>query len=264
MFKVINRLERFEQLPPEERKEVLQVAKAFIDDANCPLTLIGEKAGSLVVISKEEATLLRKHKDLFNSDKFKVVIESEKNTKTKQTCNVFVVNIDDQRKIINKHLELYKHRLNDKNLTPEKAENILFSENTPLFDINNNHDMVGITIGYPVSDSLLFKISRDIKQQLRHLSKTGDGNSNAANFLKLVEAMTMEKTHPFIQSFMDQIGIKKPVSPLGKTGGTYIFETWDADKPETQALLKKIPDAINKAQERIQTPEDALKIMLEN
>lgn len=262
-FAGLKKLDQYEQLLKKDKENVLKVAKAFLDDSNCPLTLIGEKAGSLVVVSKEDAETLRKHIELFNSDKFKVIVESLEATQNKQLCNVYVVNIDDQTKMITRDLDYLKHRLNDKCLTPEKALDKLFADGSPLFDLNNNHDLVGMVIGFPTADSLIFKLSRDIKQQMRFLNKSAQGDTNGARFLQLLDAMASQVKHPAVQAVMDKFGIKNPESPLRNTGGAYIFETWDKDRPEVKDIIDKVPEAIKNAKQVLKQPEDVLKLMLD-
>lgn len=262
-FNGVGKLEQFKKLSQEEQERILSVAKAFLSDANCPLTLIGEKAGSLVVVSKEDAETLRNHADLFDSNRFKVVVENLDAVNNKQRCNVYLVNRDDQMNMIVKNLDYLRYRLNDRKLTPEVAFDRLFSPESPIFDINNNHDLVGIVIGFPVADSLIFKLSRDIRQQMRFLTRINNGDTNAAKFLKLLDEMANQVKSPDVQSIMDKFGIKNPESPLNNVGGTYIFETWDKDSPEVKDIINKVPEAIEKAKSLLKQPEDILKLMLE-
>lgn len=262
-FRGDSKLDQFKKLSQEEQGKIIAVAKAFLHDANAPLTLIGEKAGSLVVVSKEEAETLREHADLFNSDKFKVVVERLDALNKKQRCNVYLVNRDDQMNMIKKNLDYLKYRLNDRTLTPDVAFDRLFSSDSPVFDINNNHDLVGIVIGFPVADSLIFKLGREIRQQMIFLTKSGQGETNGARFLQLLDEMAKLVKSPEVQSVMDKFGIKNPESPLDGVGGAYIFETWDKDKPEVKAIINNVPDAIKKAKMLLKQPQDVLNLMFD-
>ncbi|MEW5819509.1 MAG: hypothetical protein AB1782_04905 [Cyanobacteriota bacterium] len=251
----------FNALPPEEKKNLNEAAKSLMQDANAPLTLIGAKPGSLVVMSKNDGETIRKHRNLLDSNSFRFVVETKKSSKDKQHCNVYIVNVSDQMEIIENNIDYLRYRFNDNKLTSQEVFNKLFSDTSPIFNINNNHDLVGMVIGFPVIDSIMFRLGREITQTTRLLNKSGQSHLNASKFLNLLSSMFKQSKPEEVQSIMDHFGIKNPETPISGTDGAYIFETWDKNRPDVQEIMAKVPEALKEAKIKIQTPEDVLNLL---
>lgn len=260
-FKGQTKTAEFEALPPGEKKRLKSVAKSLLDDANASLTLVGGKPAALIVMSKEDAAVIRKHRQLLDSDRFKFIVETEKAPQDKQTCNIYLLNIPEQKEMIEKNSDFLKFRFNDNHLTTGQMFNKLFSDESPLFDINNNHDLVGVVLGFPLADSLMFKVSREIMQTMRNLKVAGKDDTNANKFLALVSMMFKQRKPENIQSILNYFGINNPENAVQGHEGTYVFETWDRNSPEVQQILTRLPEKVEEAQSCFQTTDDVLKTL---
>lgn len=270
-FAGINKTQKFKLLPKHEQINLLKLAKRLLNEKNAGLTLIGKKPGALIVVSKTDLYTLNKHKNLLDSDKYKIVCQHPDTIADKERSNIYLINIEQQKEIIEKNINFYRHKLNNKNLNTDETLKILTGKDSPLFDLNNYHDLVGVTIGFPVADTFVYSLSRTVISMIKDLEQAGQGKTNQAFLLKLVEAVlkpALPGENPHLESkatlysLIQKIGINLPIPKPISANDCYTFITWDKNAPEVINIQQNADKWLQELCDKFKKPIDLLQYML--
>ena len=154
-----NKLKKFEALPTEEKQKICNLINYLCEDQ--PLFLLTYMDRKPYYISGaipiDILNTLIEHKDLFNTKKVKIFTEIQ-TIKDNSYGFISIVNIPETEKKIKKHLEYFKYRLQNDNLTTDIVmQKILTGNTSKLFE--DREDLLGIILGFPFGDCLLYQLS---------------------------------------------------------------------------------------------------------
>jgi len=260
-----DRIKEFNLLPLPEQEKIKDLTKELFASKDALFTLIGKKPSAHTCINLENYKTLCKHKQLLESNNIKFVLTTLKDHEKNFTGRIFVVNTEETLKVIDNNIDLYRYKLDNKNLTSKEILDALLKPDSPLLDFVNNNELIGVTLGYPLSDSILFRLHmyvRDIIPVVRN--KYGD-NDNIDTFLTGLEQILMPEgniassiTLKTIDQIRSNMGLN---NSRGFAMGANNFHTWDIDNPEIKQLRKKIQEGMQEIKTTFKEPEDLLNYL---
>ena len=226
---------------PEEYKKI---ASLFIKDEKeeVLLTLMDLKpAAYLYLPNEKEKTFMQACKNLDKS-KFSVITSK----KDKEDIGIFLFNLPLVREKVNQNIDYFKKRLGNENLNTYQIMMKLTNSKSPLFNIDNNHDLIGICLGYPVADSMLFQLEIDANSMLENLEKTHKDKCKQGELLRVLSYLLRpdKYSRPKIASSY----FKNPPMPESAfpSNLTYTFTTWDKNSNEVNDIKEKLAIARKK------------------
>ena len=131
-------------------------------------------------------------------------------------------------------------------------------KDSPLFGRKQNHDLIGVTLGYPLADSLLFKIETDISKTLDFLEQRKIGYP----IHKKVLESTLKILRPDCYGKFDS-KIDLPTPTFSINCDYYPFATWDQNHPEIKSINENnIKSGIKEAKTLFKAPNDFFQYIL--
>lgn len=269
LFSGKSKLDQFKALPEAEKQQLLNAfAYLLKQEKNVCLAVLGEKPAAYTSLDNQYFQPLLKHKSLLESETIKIVVEPRKYQAGQSYKRLFIINLPALKETVNQHHKYLGYRLNLVNATPEDIVKKLTGPNSPLFDLNNNHDLIGICLGFPFADNLMFKAYSDIDDMLAFLKAKGQEDSNQARTLKTMVSMARPDLMRHMKAYSDKMNevlkimeIKKPVVSFPQTH-FYRFVTWDRQSPEMGELKKIIDKNTPVVAKLFEEPQDLLEYFL--
>ncbi|MEW5821474.1 MAG: hypothetical protein AB1782_14880 [Cyanobacteriota bacterium] len=260
----------FEKLPQDEKQKLLQVFDSlFKSEKNVLLTLISKKPSAYTTLPAHEFETFCKYRNLFESDTIKFVAENPDKQYSRNFRRLFIMNVPETKKIIDNNIDFFRYRLNDKSLTTDQTLDILLKDDSPLLNIQNYHDFIGLCLGFPLTDTFLFKAESDIDKMIRYLESKDKGKSNQAVILKTVFSLIRPDLKDHIRRLSDELKLAIQQMPLPKPQTSfpetsyYRFITWDKQCPEMKEINQKIQTGSEEVINIFHKPSDVLDKMLE-
>ena len=263
--------QQFKKLPLEEQVKLEKLFEELLhDEKNLLLTAIGKKPGAYTGINNEFIPTLLKYKSLIESDNIKFIVEDAERSKGQTFRRVFFFNLKEAKKTIDDNIGYLRLRLNDMKLSSDQILDMVLSPETPLFNITNNHDLIGIMLGFPTEDNFMFKISSEIDDMLIYLNAKGLSDSKQAKTLAALYNIVRPdlKGHmniPFdkINAIIDDLDLPRPKVSFPKTH-FYRFISWDKESKAMKAIDETIKSAEPIVNEKLSNPYDLMHHFLKD
>lgn len=267
-FRGADNLDKFESLHPKEQKKIASILENLYENKDeIRMVLVGKKPSALFFVSKNEYGIFKKYKNLFESKDIKILINSNKTKFHGAEHRAFIFNMPKLKEVVDKNIDFYRNWFDDKKITNNQIIDKLTGNESPLLNPKLQHDIIGVTLGFPLADSLLFKIGEDIEDtlELLHQRKTTyPVHENVlSNLLKLIRPdmygkITTNFKHPIIKSSDGRID-----PTTGKLNTYFIFTTWDKEHNEARKIINDdLESGIKETKELFPSFEDFLFYML--
>ena len=190
-----------------------------------------------------------------NNDKYdfvrRTILSKGANNKTIKFNNTFIINKELTKQKISENKDFYSKRMElGKDTSVDKIYQKLISEDSPLKKQTGYDDIIGITLGFPPMDSILFQLEKGIPNYLQIRNRP----YAQANFLQreLYSGDSVYKN--FSQEFFTNVdaaieSIKRPqyrqkdLTPIG-----YIFTPFVPDEDYTKRIIKSSEKVLENAQ----------------
>lgn len=269
-FRGADNLDKFESLHPKEQKKIASILENLYENKDeIKMVLVGKKPSAQFVLPKNEYCTFKKYKNLFESKDIKIILNSKSETEEFYPPGhaAYIFNIPKLKEVVDKNIDFYRNWFDDKKLTNNQIIKKLTGDESPLLNPKTQHDILGVTLGFPLADSLLFKIELDIENTLGLLHQrktTYPVHENVlSNLLKLIRPdmygkITTNFKHPDIKSSDGRID-----PTTGKLNTYFIFTTWDKEHNEARKIINDDLEAgIKETKELFPSFEDFLFYML--
>lgn len=288
-FKGTDKKEKFNALTQKEKAEFTQLILNFFINTNnreALLTLIGKKPCTLSETQKH----LKKYKGLLTSEEIKIVDRFYILSGNKKLPNphVLIVNTPLLKKTINDNLDYFRFKLANPDLNTDGVIEKIFGKDfskTALIE----EDLLGIMLGFPFGDSVLFNINSYIGNHLDFLKNNPDCTKHAIvaekastiirpdlskeinQFLKENNYIrTEENINDFLKNNLLKGSKWLEELPLGsvsseKTDGFFRyfrFHTWDRDAQPIKNYDKICIEGLEEVQSKFKTKEDLVNYIL--
>ena len=172
-------------------------------------------------------------------------------------------------KKIHENRELFLNRLNlPKETTNEEIYATFTAKNGPLYDIINVQDLVGVSFGYPVIDSIIFQLEADSDMRKNIIEQ----RANIVEYKKkLIDALYAEnsKYSSFDDAFkykvekaIKSINTIKASTECGYPYG-YLFIKFANNPTEDVEIVKKIKNSIHeldKINKKIENEQEKIQV----
>lgn len=190
-----------------------------------------------------------------NNDKYdfvrRTLVTKRADGKTIRIPNTFIINKELTKQTIAENKELYTKRMGFKDGTNiDTIYKKLVGEDSPLKEINGSDDIIGLTLGFPKIDSILFQLEKGIPNYLQIRNRP----YAQANFLQRELYSGDSVYKDFSQEFLTNVdaaieSIKRPqyrqkdLTPIG-----YIFTPFVPDEDYTKRIIKSSEKVLENAQ----------------
>jgi len=165
--------------------KTLGLAEDNLASNQITLTLNGKKPATYQNLTEEEVSAVKKAEKYLDKATFSILYGE--NPFAEKTV-VFLINKPLLKETVAPHLGYFKYRLNNDDLTVEKLVENLASKDSPLLDVRNNDDLIGIALGYPFADSLIYQTKKQTRHKLSYLNTFGMRNSKQAELLRHINS----------------------------------------------------------------------------
>lgn len=294
-FKGISKKEKFDALPQKEKEAFTElVLDIFINTSNQEtlLTLIGKKPCTLTSTHKD----LNKYKELLTSDEIKIVNKFYISNGNQKVTNpsMLIVNVPLLKKTIENNLDYFRFKLAKPDLNTDGVIEKIFGNDFSKAPIIEN-DLLGIVLGFPFGDSVLFHLRSYIENHLDFLKDNPDctkhsivaekastiirpdlspetGQYMEENYNK-GKAQTLN-TEKNINNFIRENLLKGsewlknlPIgsSPSDKSDGFFRyfrFHTWDKEAQPIKDYEKICTEGLTEVNSKFKTKEDLVNYIL--
>ena len=173
--------------------------------------------------------------------------------------DIFMFNTNKLREVVDQNLDFYRDKFNNDKLSKDEVMDKLTNhKDSPLFDRKTNHDLIGVTLGYPLVDSLLFKIQTDISKTLDFLEQR---KIDYPIHKKVLESTLKILRPDCYGKFDSKIDLPNPTSSINCA--YYPFVTWDQNHPEIKSINENnIKSGIEEAKTLFKAPNDFFQYIL--
>ncbi|MEW5821377.1 MAG: hypothetical protein AB1782_14395 [Cyanobacteriota bacterium] len=288
-----SKLEQFKELPKHEQQKIRNVVTSLLGgDPEVLLILNGSRPGALANVvfgpleypsplknkqlgiltphwklPKSSMDVFKKNKELLETKDLKILI-SNKTTYS----NILFINLPKAREVVEKNLDLFRYKLDGPGLTTNQVMDIVMGENTPLFS-NNYEDLLGIMLGFPAEDALVFNLYSQIDANARFMQKRGARVHQRVltslipilrpDFWKFrdIKINGNDKTREVYNKFYEAFDIPVPESNM-PAGSPIDFICWDSETKSMKELRENILENFQAVRERFQKPADVWNYLL--
>lgn len=255
-----SRKEQYESLSTKEKQKINKQLKKLIKSPDVAYTLIGKKPAMFEpgCVDEELFKTLRSYKHILDSENIKFITH-------KETGGIFMVNLPEARKIIEKNIDYFRYKLDNSSLTCDQILNSsLDPDNSWMFN-PKNRDLQGIMLGYNFADSILYQLDQDIALNTKFLTERGLGKSKQVHLLEIlsllirpdeewlsfkeaiaglkcnnkdINDLEINEDHRFLYNIFikikDMIGSEIPFPETSIENSPYTFTTWDKGSKDSE------------------------------
>lgn len=239
-----NKVRVFDSLNLEEKSAILDLCDVFLNKDSIKLTISGCKPAALESFSKKHFDTLKKYKPLFESSNLKIATKNLKKAKGTSSYLVFIANVKEEKKVINKNINYFRYRMDNNRLKSDAIIKKLIKDNSTIFHTDKS-DLVGVLLGYPLKDSIMCKI-----------------NSYNLEVFEMLNQNGCKSKHVGILSQINEIITNSINSVVPKENPAFAFMSWDFTDNEVICACKKIGNKIRTNKFNFSTSQELLLHML--
>jgi hypothetical protein len=309
-----SKLERFNALPKHEQQNIRNAIKSMCAfDPDLLLTLDGKRPGTLCCMDIgpiERPSPFKKsklgdfmpawavphscfksferNKNLLETRDLKIITEDDPKSPL-----VIFIHLPEARKVVQENLNIFRYRLDNDDLTVDQVLTKLLGKNSPLFS-NNCKDLLGMIIGYPPEDAMMYNLSHEVSHGKKVMQERGakiherilasivpilrpdwwepiyitaigkDGKQTQHKLPTEIDDLHLpEGAEEVYNVFYEALEIPVPDDklPLGSPIG---YVCWDSETKTATNLREHIVENFKEARQKFQKPADVWNYLLQN
>lgn len=279
-----SKLEEFNELPRGEQQQIQTIIASILRvDPDLLLTLNGTRGATLATLQhqplsdgkssgnkaspwkqpKSSLDIFEKNKKLFETEDIKILTKD----KSDKTAILFI-NFPKAKELVEQNLDIFRYKLNEPDMTTNQVIDIIMGKDTPLFS-DNYEDLLGIMLGFPAEDALVFNLYRQIKENIIFLQNRG-AQVHQRVLDSLIPILRPDRWLPINNdrareeyiNFYRAFDI--PVPDFKMPAGSPIkFVSWDSESKTMKELRENILKDFESAKAKFKSPEDVWNYLLE-
>lgn len=271
-----DRLTRFSRLHELDKREI-QDALEYIynEEKQWMHTMLGKKPSALVTLPPKHSNVLLAYKDIVLPENFALVKVKRSLPRGQRLKNdsLYIVNIPATTKVVEKHLQYFRQRLNDGNLTPQDVMQKLTGKDSPLKDMDNYGDLAGIVLGFPFGDSLVFRLYYEAKLMCEAMQDHADQKQKQimSTITQVLRQDVQFSENPVNHEIEPTSrNSELPITPLGipvaklhpGIKSLYKYYTWEGDSQRNRDFAQKLDHDVQTTNRFFDSPEKFTHFML--
>lgn len=275
-FKGQDRLSKFSRLGEWDKHQIKEAYKYIYQEEKQWLhAALGKKPSALVSLPPEYAEVLMAYRDIVLPENLAIVKlkRSTPHTRNLPKDNLYIINIPETTKVVEKNLDYFRKRLNDGDMTVNDVVKRLTEKDSPLADMENNADIAGIVLGFPFGDSLVFRLYYEAKSMCESIQDRADQTQKQilSTVMQLLRQDVEFNECPYTNQVkatsrkeplhMAPSGIPEPHLHPG-IRSLYQYYSWEGDSPRNRAFSHKIEADVQATNSFFDSDEKFIHYML--